>query len=82
MPQGAEPLLVELLAIFVSAKVIGEIFERLRLPSVLGEILAGIVLGPYALHWISSPAARSIRWLNWVRSSFYFASDWRPAPLG
>ena len=52
MPQGTEPLLVELLAIFVSAKVIGEIFERLRLPSVLGEILAGIALGPYALDWI------------------------------
>jgi Kef-type K+ transport system membrane component KefB len=52
MPQGTEPLLVELLAIFVSAKVIGEIFERLGLPSVLGEILAGIALGPYALDWI------------------------------
>jgi Kef-type K+ transport system membrane component KefB len=52
MPQGTEPLLVELLAIFVSAKVIGEIFERLRWPSVLGEILAGIALGPYALDWI------------------------------
>jgi Kef-type K+ transport system membrane component KefB len=52
MPQGTEPLLVELLAIFVSAKVIGEMFERFRLPSVLGEILAGIALGPYALRWV------------------------------
>ena len=52
MPQGSEPLLVELLAIFVSAKVIGEIFERLRLPSVLGEILAGAALGPFALDWV------------------------------
>jgi Kef-type K+ transport system membrane component KefB len=52
MPYGTEELLLELLAIFVSAKVIGEIFERFSLPSVLGEILAGIVLGPYALNWI------------------------------
>ena len=27
-------------------------FERFRLPSVLGEILAGVALGPFALKWI------------------------------
>src|SRR6266568_3066464 len=52
MPQGSEQLLLELFAIFVSAKVVGEVFERLNLPAVLGEILAGIGLGPYALGWI------------------------------
>ena len=46
---GPEQLLLELFAIFVSAKVVGELFERFRLPSVLGEILAGAALGPYAL---------------------------------
>lgn len=51
MPHSPEQLL-ELLAIFVSAKVVGELFEQLRLPSVLGEILAGVALGPYALGWI------------------------------
>jgi Kef-type K+ transport system membrane component KefB len=49
---GPEQLLVELFAIFVSAKAVGELFERFGLPSVLGEILAGALLGPYALHWI------------------------------
>jgi len=53
MPQGGDHLLFPLLAIFVSAKVAGELFERLRLPSVLGEILAGITLGPFALGWIN-----------------------------
>jgi len=52
MPHGPDQLLLELFAIFVSAKVVGEIFERFRLPSVLGEILAGVALGPYALGWI------------------------------
>ena len=47
-----DALLFELFAIFLAAKVIGEIFERLRLPAVLGEILAGVVIGPYALGWI------------------------------
>ncbi len=45
-------LLFELFVIFVAAKVIGEIFERLRLPAVLGEIVAGVLIGPYALGWI------------------------------
>jgi len=49
---GPEQLLLELFAIFVSAKAVGEVFERFSLPSVLGEILAGAVLGPYALNWI------------------------------
>jgi Kef-type K+ transport system membrane component KefB len=49
MAQGPDQLLLELFAVFVSAKVVGEVFERFRLPSVLGEILAGVVLGPYAL---------------------------------
>lgn len=52
MPHGPEALLLELFAIFVTAKVVGEIFERLSLPGVLGEILAGVMVGPYALHWV------------------------------
>jgi Kef-type K+ transport system membrane component KefB len=46
-------LLFDLFAIFVAAKVIGEVFERLRLPAVLGEIVAGAVLGPHAFGFIS-----------------------------
>ena len=48
MPHGSDTLLLELFAIFVWAKVFGEIFEQLSLPAVLGEILAGVLLGPYA----------------------------------
>jgi Kef-type K+ transport system membrane component KefB len=32
-----------------SAKVLGEIFSWRKIPSVLGELFAGILLGPYAL---------------------------------
>jgi len=52
MPHSVGNFLFELLAIFVAAKVLGEIFERLRMPGVLGELLAGVALGPYALAWI------------------------------
>jgi Kef-type K+ transport system membrane component KefB len=53
MPHGADTLLLELFAIFVWAKIFGELFERLSLPAVLGEILAGIILGPHAARLIS-----------------------------
>ena len=31
-----------------SAKVLGELFSRIKIPSVLGELFAGVLLGPYA----------------------------------
>jgi Kef-type K+ transport system membrane component KefB len=49
VPVGPEKLLFQLFTIFVAAKIVGELFERLKLPAVLGEIMAGAVLGPYAL---------------------------------
>lgn len=53
MPHSPEQLLFELFAIFVAAKLGGELFERLKLPAVLGEILSGVVLGPFALGWVN-----------------------------
>ncbi|HEV2021754.1 MAG TPA: cation:proton antiporter [Terriglobales bacterium] len=53
MPHGGESLLLELFLIFVSAKLLGEIFERLSLPAVLGEMLAGVLLGPGLLKVVS-----------------------------
>ena len=52
MPHGTDTLLLQLFTIFVWAKVFGELFERLSMPAVLGEILAGVVLGPYATSFI------------------------------
>ena len=52
VPSAPEQLLLELFVIFVTTKMLGEIFERLGLPAVPGEILAGMILGPFALAWI------------------------------
>jgi Kef-type K+ transport system membrane component KefB len=38
--------------VFGSAKLMAVIFERLRMPGIVGEILAGIVIGPSLLGWI------------------------------
>ena len=53
MRHAPDQPLLQFLVIFVSAKVAGELFESVRLPSVLGEIVAGIALGPFALGWIN-----------------------------
>ena len=45
---GTEPvtgLLVALVAIFVGTKILGEIAQRLGQPAVLGELIAGVLLG-------------------------------------
>jgi len=44
---SSDPFLFQLFFIFVWAKLCGEVFERLGMPAVLGEILAGIIIGPY-----------------------------------
>jgi len=43
---------LELLLIFGAAKLFSELFEKLGLPGLVGEILAGVVLGPAALSWM------------------------------
>jgi len=36
----------------VAAKILAEIFERLNQPAVVGEILAGVLIGPGVLGWV------------------------------
>ena len=45
-------ILLSLLIIYASAKLIGEIFERVKQSAVVGEILAGVILGPQVLNLI------------------------------
>ncbi len=50
--EPAENILLAMLLVFGGAKIFAEIFERLHLPAIAGELLAGIVLGPSLLNWI------------------------------
>lgn len=50
-------ILLDLFIIFAAAKIASEVFERLRQPSVIGELLVGVLIGPYALGLIGSPSA-------------------------
>jgi Kef-type K+ transport system membrane component KefB len=52
---GVGTIIAELFVIFAVAKLAGELFQRLRQPPVIGEVLAGVLIGPYALGWIGVP---------------------------
>tara|TARA_R110002050_G_scaffold100580_1_gene208181 strand:- start:132713 stop:133921 length:1209 start_codon:yes stop_codon:yes gene_type:complete len=43
------PFFTNLLILLVTAKVFGEIFERFKQPAMIGEIIAGVILGPSLL---------------------------------
>ncbi len=42
-----------MLLVFGSAKLLAELCERIRVPGIVGEILAGVVIGPSVLGWIA-----------------------------
>jgi Kef-type K+ transport system membrane component KefB len=42
-------VLISLAILLFAAKIFAELFNKLRLPAVLGELVAGIIVGPFAL---------------------------------
>jgi Kef-type K+ transport system membrane component KefB len=42
-------VLISLAVLLFAAKIFAELFNKFRLPAVLGELLAGMIIGPYAL---------------------------------
>ncbi|MGB7062592.1 MAG: cation:proton antiporter [Candidatus Zixiibacteriota bacterium] len=51
--ENTTKILLDLLLMFAAAKILGELFERVKQPAVIGEILAGVVLGPFIFGLIS-----------------------------
>lgn len=50
MPGLHLPFFANLLLLLVLARVLGEVMERFKQPAMIGEILAGVVLGPTVLN--------------------------------
>ena len=48
-------LVLQLAVVIFAVRAGGALAERLKLPSVVGELLAGVVIGPYALGALSFP---------------------------
>jgi len=47
------PLIVTLLLLLLSARVMGELFERIGAPAMVGEVLAGVLLGPSVINLVT-----------------------------
>lgn len=50
---GGAGVLLALFLIFLFAQIGAEVSQRLKLPAVVGEIVAGIVIGPSLLGWVA-----------------------------
>jgi Kef-type K+ transport system membrane component KefB len=48
----ASQILLSLFVVFLAAQIGAEIAQRIRLPGVVGEIVAGCMIGPSALGWL------------------------------
>ncbi len=57
-PREITMLFLALGTLLLSARVLGEVAKRCNLPSVIGEILAGILLGPTLLGWFAPGFSR------------------------
>jgi Kef-type K+ transport system membrane component KefB len=49
---GPASIPLSMLVLFVSAKLMAEVAERLGQPGIVGEILAGVLIGPSVLNWL------------------------------
>ena len=56
----AERLLLDLALMFVIAKAAGGLFERVRAPAVIGELLAGVLIGPHLFGLVSHTEAHAV----------------------
>ena len=48
-------LAIQIAVIIFAAKIFGKAAEKVKIPSVLGELFAGIIIGPYLLGGVGIP---------------------------
>ncbi|MGH9997625.1 MAG: cation:proton antiporter, partial [Nitrososphaeraceae archaeon] len=50
---ATEELFISVVIILVATRLLGEFSQRLRLPPLVGELAAGIIIGPYVLKLVT-----------------------------
>jgi Na+:H+ antiporter len=79
---GGEKLLLTLFVMFVAAKLAAEIFERLNMPAVAGEILAGIIIGPSVFAFVApSELTGALSEIGVIFLLFLVGLETKPADL-
>ena len=53
MPIETHSLLLQIAVVLLAARLFGEVALRLRAPPIIGEICAGIIIGPSLLGWVA-----------------------------
>lgn len=53
-------LLLQVAAIVITARLVGVLFQRIGQPQVMGETVAGIMLGPSFLGWVAPGLSRAL----------------------
>src|SRR3954470_14355414 len=53
-------LTVDIAVIITASRLLGLVFRRFQQPQVIGEIVAGILLGPSLLGWLAPEAALTL----------------------
>lgn len=75
-------VLRDLFIMLVAAKLLAELFERLRQPAVAGEILAGILIGPSALGWVApSEVTNTLAEIGVIFLLFTVGLETKPAAI-
>lgn len=66
-------LLAQIVTIVVIARIFGWFFRKIGQPSVIGEIIAGIVLGPSLLGWLLPEVSALIFPINSIENLYNFS---------
>src|SRR5207248_10728691 len=53
-------VLLDILVVLIAAKLAAEIAERVKVPAVVGEIIAGVIIGPSVLALVGSNETLSV----------------------
>jgi Kef-type K+ transport system membrane component KefB len=81
MAEGSH-VLIALLVVFASGKLLGEVFERLHQPAVIGELIAGILIGPGMLAWVQpSETLSTVATMGVIVLMFAVGLETRPSEL-
>ena len=71
----SEPLITNILLALVLliglARILGEIFERLGMGAVIGELVTGLILGPSVLNWVGAHDVESFAIVGSVLILFF-----------
>jgi Kef-type K+ transport system membrane component KefB len=78
----AQHLLLGLFLMIAAAKLMAEVFERLKQPAVVGEILAGVLIGPYVLNWVQpSEITHTLSEIGVILLLFSVGLETKPAAI-